>query len=249
MTVMNFTRLTGSSMTRVPHQGARAFNCFPVHPSPPPAPSPSPLTCQPSVPGVLPNDIQGPGRGVSDVVTKGPPERGPQGPRHRGGLRVPHPREGHQGSRPGGAATMLFRSAPAPAPAPAPPAAGGPGAAGGGCAGGRGPGAGTGRPRAPRLQQPGDAAGAAAPSAPTAGGLLDGGQAPAPARPHLERLTHSRPGCLVAGGDASFLCNPATRLGPCLAGCPSVQSRLSFPGNPQDLAFLQERQDRRKIKK
>ena len=52
---------------------------------------PSPLTCQPSVSGVFPNDIQGSGRGVSDVITEGPPERGSQGPRHHVGLGVPHP--------------------------------------------------------------------------------------------------------------------------------------------------------------
>lgn len=75
-------------------------------PSPRPPPHP-PLTCQPSVSGVFPNRIQGPGRGVSDVIAKGPPERGSQGPRHHVGLRVPHPRAGLQCCCPGAATIAL----------------------------------------------------------------------------------------------------------------------------------------------
>lgn len=61
---------------------------------------PSRLTCQPSVSGVFPNDIQGSGRGVSDVITERPPERGSQGPRHHVDLRVPHPLQPQRTSAP-----------------------------------------------------------------------------------------------------------------------------------------------------
>lgn len=52
--------------------------------------APRPLTCQTSVPGVFPNDIQGSRRGVPYVITKGPPERDSRGPSHHVGLGVPH---------------------------------------------------------------------------------------------------------------------------------------------------------------
>lgn len=152
---------------------------------PSPAPSPSPLTCQPSVSGVFPNSIQGSGRGVSDVITEGPPERGSQGPRHHGGLGVPHPREGLQGCCPG-AATILLGSRSSSRRRP-------PGAAGGGSARrpgpGPGPGTGTGgrEPRACRSRQCGSRCGPEC-----ADCRRPPGAQPGPARlPHLERLSRA----------------------------------------------------------
>lgn len=134
-----------------------------------PPPLPSPLTCQSSVSGVFPNNIQGSGRGVSDVITKGPPERGSQGPRHHVGLRVAHLRKGIQRSP--GAAIILLSCCRCPSLAA-------------GCDRARRPGCvrvgpGTSHQRALRLQEPGIAAHTAAGRAPTAGGLLDSCQAQA----------------------------------------------------------------------
>lgn len=60
------------------------LNCFSLNTSHPRPPPPAPLTCQPPVPGVFPDHVQGSGRGVPDVVAEGPPERGAQGPSHLG---------------------------------------------------------------------------------------------------------------------------------------------------------------------
>lgn len=149
----------------------RVWNCFPFNTSHPTLPH-SPLTCQPSVSGVFPNDIQGSSRGVSDVIAKGPPERGSQGPSHHVGLGVLHP------------PARDFSAALASRPCRSPPAGvlrrlravaarGGRAA----CA----PGPGASRRRAVRPQDPGIAARTAAREAPTAGGLLDRRQARAAA--------------------------------------------------------------------
>lgn len=164
---MNFTQLMRSLTIRV-NNCVGVFNCFPFNTARSPSPlPPSLLTCQPPVPGVFPNSIQGSGRGVSDMVTKGPPERGPQGPRRHVGLRVPHLCTGIQRSP--GAATIPLRCCRCPCRLRAGAVSGGQAA----CA----PGPGTSRQRALRPQEPGIAARAAAGSAPTAGGLLDGCQA------------------------------------------------------------------------
>lgn len=171
MTVMNFIQPMRSFINRV-NICVCALNCFPFNTSHPSLPL-APLTCQPSVSGVFPNNIQGSSRGVSDVIAKGPPERGSQGPSHHVGLGVPHPRAGDFSAArarrpcwPPRAADVLRRLR-------AVALAGGRAA----CA----PGPGASRERALRPQDPGIAARAAAREAPTAGGLLDGRQARAAA--------------------------------------------------------------------
>lgn len=172
MTAMNFIQPMRALIIRV-NTRVCALECFPFNTSPSSLPF-APLTCQPSVSGVFPNNIQGSGGGVSDVIAKGPPERGSQGPSHHVGLGVPHP------------GAMDFSAAPAPRPCWPPPTADCPWpAAGWGSAGRRGcvsagPG-GASRERALRPQDPGIAARTAAREAPTAGGLLDGRQARAAA--------------------------------------------------------------------
>lgn len=125
MTAMNFIQPMRSLIIRV-NICVCALNCFPFNTSRPSLPF-APLTCQPSVSGVFPNNIQGSGGGVSDVIAKGPPERGSQGPSHHVGLGVPHP------------GAVDFSAAPAPRPCWPPPTADCPSpAAGWGSAGRRG---------------------------------------------------------------------------------------------------------------